>query len=45
MRGIRVPVIVLLLIMLMMIGGCGLDGKDTKVVLTTGFEENEIFRI
>lgn len=40
----RLLVTVLLLIT-MVTGGCGKSGADTKVVLTTGFGADEIFRI
>lgn len=37
-------IVIFLTLVLLLLSGCG-DGKDTKVVLTTGFNKNEIFRI
>lgn len=34
-----------LLWLMMFLGGCGKLTEDTKIILTTGFEEDEIFRI
>lgn len=36
---------IMLFILLILLTGCGKDAADMKVVLTTGFEKDEIFRI
>ena len=36
---------ILILLVLLMLTGCSKDGKETKVVLTTGFSKDEVFRI
>ncbi len=45
MKSKRLLTIILCVIMLSVPSGCGRDEADTKVVLTTGFEKDEIFRI
>lgn len=37
--------ITILLLYLLLLSGCKADGKNTRVVLTTGFAKDEIFRI
>ena len=37
--------ITILLLFLLLLSGCKTDGKNTRVVLTTGFAKDEIFRI
>ena len=44
-RAKRLMVLLLCSLMLSGITGCGKAGADTKLVLTTGFKKNEIFRI
>jgi len=34
-----------MLCLLLLLTGCGEEAQETKVVLTTGFEDNEVFRI
>ncbi len=41
----KLAVCCLLLLLTALLFGCKIPDKDTKIVLTTGFEENEIFRI
>ncbi len=41
----KLIVSVLCLLMVFQAAGCGKENADTKVVLTTGFKKNEIFRI
>lgn len=36
---------IIMLLLLFLLSGCGDGGENTKVVLTTGFNKNEIFRI
>ncbi|HKM21996.1 MAG TPA: peptidylprolyl isomerase [Lachnospiraceae bacterium] len=42
--GLRLCVLCLVLILLFVATGCGVK-KDTEIILTTDFEENEVFRI
>ena len=37
--------IIVLLLMMLLLAGCNSEGGSTKVVLTTGFEKDEVFRI
>ena len=37
--------VIIFLLMMLFLSGCKSDGENTRVVLTTGFSKNEIFRI
>ena len=37
--------VIIFLLMMLFLSGCKSDGESTRVVLTTGFSKNEIFRI
>lgn len=41
----RKKTVLILMFLLLLLSGCKNKGTDTKVVLTTGFDKNEIFRI
>lgn len=41
----RKKTVFILMLLLLLLSGCKNKGTDTKVVLTTGFDKNEIFRI